>query len=600
MRALALVATVAMAGCGGAAAFNLTSADNDADRLQQALAVRTLPAAPRPTGPGPRVFLVHSGKVRKLSAHDLAQGNALWSVDADVQSRVVVGATFVAALEGSEVVGRDASSGKVRWKHSVPGAFLGLAADAERAIVVHREDGATRPTWWLTAIDGKTGDVIWRADAVGQLGTPAAQGGLVFSPFLSQWMSVLDARTGTPITRVRGVDQQISFVKTTSDGAWFGSAQGVFRIDTRAASGTQAGSTYAALVVPPQLAKAQYAPDGFDAVQAGYTAADRARILWRGSPREEGLELAAHGTAVHYFRYVFGLGPDGGVVWAYSHPRVELVASEHLGPVLGFVSGAGEVVALDAKTGAVRFRSEAKGDGGQVLGATFDADGWSPSSVNEARGGTALALVTIARDRDQRFEKVKALAVSALAALTGPEVTTELLTLLRDPRTQVKLKDTIVEVLVARHDPSGAAALADALSSERHDFVAGEDGDQVGAMARIVAGIDAAALSAEQRSAVLTELIHHLWSPSLRVIDLAAVIRAIAVVGGDRGAAALRGHLLLYRGWAELAEEEEWRKAILGAIAGHGAAIDVAALRRVRDDPTSTPALAAAAGDILR
>ena len=33
----------------------------------------------------------------------------------------------------------------------------------------------------------------------------------------------------------------------------------------------------------------------------------------------------------NFFRFVFGVTPAGEFRWAYSHPRVELVASEHAG-----------------------------------------------------------------------------------------------------------------------------------------------------------------------------------------------------------------------------------------------------------------------------
>jgi hypothetical protein len=34
---------------------------------------------------------------------------------------------------------------------------------------------------------------LWKLDAEGQLGAPSAHGGLVYAPFLTQWLSIVDA-----------------------------------------------------------------------------------------------------------------------------------------------------------------------------------------------------------------------------------------------------------------------------------------------------------------------------------------------------------------------------------------------------------------------
>ena len=94
------------------------------------------------------------------------------------------------------------------------------------------------------------------------------------------------------------------------------------------------------------------------------------------------MKLAGDTYAVHYFRYMFGFDLNGKLAWAYSHPRVQLVASDHTGAAIVGVSANGELVALDPKTGAVRWR-QSLGLGQPVLGATFDADGWTPRGDGE-------------------------------------------------------------------------------------------------------------------------------------------------------------------------------------------------------------------------
>jgi outer membrane protein assembly factor BamB len=594
-----VVATVVavLAGCGGKAAFNLTAGDNDPALLGKALGRRQLPSKAQPLGGAPRVYAVVAGKPRKIVAFDLASGKALWTVDADAQSRIAVGGDYVAALEGTEIVAREATTGAVRWKKPVGGAFVGVAADAKGVYVVRREDGTTRPTWWLTALDARSGSQKWSADAAGQLGQPVAHGGLVLSPFLTQWLSIVDADTGVSLTRIRGIEAQISFVRATSDGAWFGSAQGVFRLDDRAASGTKAGSTFGKVELPKQVADATYGVDAFDPVQAAYTASDRRRILWR-APATGGDKIAFDtGVAVHYFRFVFGFSATGQMQWAYSHPRVELVASDHLGNVIAAVSAGGDVVALDPATGALRGK-QSIGASGQVLGATFDADGWAPSGAGDPPA-TVAALVAIARDRDARFDKVKELAVVALSKLSGANVTADLLTILDDDRASQKLKDAVVDVLISRKDPSGAPALAAALVAQRTDWIDGKTAQNVGAIAKVVASLDRNKIDEAVRAELVAALIQHLDAPDTELADVIAVARALVVVGSVEGAAALRTHLMIYRGDSELAGSLDWRKAVVDGLVARNSPIDLETVRFVSTDPHTDPELAGHARDAI-
>jgi outer membrane protein assembly factor BamB len=594
-RLAALVAAAAVVGCGGATAFNLSSHDNDPSKLAAALAVRKLPAAPSPIGGKPRVYMVVSGKPKKLVAFDLDQGKPAWTVDAEIASRIAVGGDFVVALEGSDLVGRDAATGQQRWKHHPDGVFLGVASDATQAYYVTRIDQGKKATWWLTALDGKSGGVRWSEDADGQLGAPIAQGGLVLSPFLTQWLSIVDAQTGAPLTRIRATEHQISFVRATSDAAWFGSPEGVFRLDSRAATGTRKDSTYGSVALPPQLAETTYGPDAYDPVQAGYTAHDRRRILWRGEigGADGPLRFTGDVVGVHYSRFVFGYGIDGAMKWAYSHPRVELVASAHLGGVIAAVSASGDVIAIDPATGALRHKVTLPQAGGQILGGTFDADGWQPSSEGATSVETVAALVAIARDRDARFDKVKELAVTALAALSGPNVTSDLLSILDDDRAPARLKDAVVDVLIRRKDPAGLNALAVALANEKSDYIDNATAQNVGAIARVIASLAGEKLPDDARTLAVAALVDHLTAPDIDLAELISVIRALAAIGGVDGAAALRTHLLVYRDDEELAGNLDWRKAVVDGLLAAGAPNDREAVRFIAEDPRTAPDLAA-------
>ena len=592
-----LAVLLACGACGGNAVFHLTSPDNDRDALSAALARRQLPAQPSPrnSAHAPRVFVLEAGSgavgpTKTIIAYDLAHPSILWRQDADVQSRIWVGGDFVVELEAKQLVARDQQTGAAKWRATVPGEFVGASADADRAYLVWKEDAHT---WWLAAYDGTSGKQLWKADADGVLGSPAAQGGLIYVPYNAQWLSIIDGNTGKPLARIRGIDEQISVLRVTSQAAYYGSKQGVFALDAKSSSGTRASSSYGQVFVPPQLERTTYGRDAYDPVQLAYTAADRARVLYAPT---EGMKLDDHGYAVHYFRYVFGFDVAGAMTWAYSNPRVELVASEATGAAILALSSTGDLVALDPKTGAVRLQ-HSLGTSAPVLGATFDADGWSPPAQGE-RVETIAALVAIARDHDARFDRVKELAVQALAQRTGGEVTRELLAVLADARAPQKLKDVVVDLLVARKDPASLPVLAEQLAAH-DDYLLRTTPLALGPVARAIAGLGGAKLDPTAVAAALAALQSHLDAPTTQVSDLVFVIDAMAAIGGGKERPALGSHLLLYHADDDLGADVAWGRAIVTALETHGGPGERELLREVAADVRTKPALVAVIRDAL-
>jgi hypothetical protein len=587
-----LVATLATA-CGGTAAFRLSgSDDNDRAALSAALAQRKLPDKPEPMNAAhkPRAFVLASGTPKSLVAVDLDSGKALWEVKADVQSRVWVGGDFIVDLEGKELVARTQQNGAVRWKVPVTGEFVGATADTERAYLVWRAGTGQSPVWWLAAYDGASGGQLWHLDAEGQLGSPAAQGGLVYAPFLTQWLTIVDARTGKSLVRLRGIDEQISMVRVTSTDAFYGSKQGVFRLDARSASGKKDDATYGQVKIPTQLDRTTYGRDVYDAVQSGYTASDRARVLWTAEKTENGpLKFTGDTYAIHYFRFVFGFDSNGELTWAYSNPREELVASATTGRAILGIAASGDLVALDPKSGAV-FEKKKLGITGRVLGATFDADGWAPATQGE-KVETVQALVAIARDHDARFDKVKELAVASLAKLPGGDVTKELLSVLGDKRAPQKLKDAVADLLIKRKDPAGLPVLTAQLGMHT-DYLDKTEPESLGPVAKAISGLAGAKLDPAAVQAALAALQTHLDSPTTPVADLVLVIDAMAAIGGGTERPVLASHLLLYHGDEDLGGNDAWAKAIVTALQVHGGPGERELLRQVAADPRTRPQLA--------
>jgi outer membrane protein assembly factor BamB len=593
----ALVLIAALAACGPKSQFRLSSDENNTFELGRSLQMRKLPAQPAPvnTTGQPRLFALTTaaGANKTIVAYDLASGNVMWKVDAEVNSRIVVGGDFVCAYEGKQLVGRDQARGQPKWRISIDGTFVGAAADRDRVYIVQK----TGSKWWLSGHDGSSGREIWKVDSTGELGGPAAQGGLIYVPFLRQWLSIVDGSSGKQMTRLRGIDQDITMLRVTSRAAYYGSKQGMFELDARSASGKRTDATFGQVKLPTQLDGTTYGREVYDPVQMSYTAAERKRVLWTSTPVENGgMKLGGDGYVVHYFRYVFGFDLAGGLRWAYSHPRVELVASSHTGNVVVGVSSSGDVVAIDPQTGAVRGR-KSLGTTTPVLGATFDADGWMPSGQAEPIE-TVAALVSIARDRDARFDRVKELAVNALSKLPGPEVTAQLLAVLADNRAPQKLKDAVVELMMQRRDPSSLPVLTQQLAVHT-SYIAQTEPEALGPVAKAIAGLGGMPLEATHVSGALAALQSHLDAPTTAVADLIQIINAMASIGGGAERHALASHMLLYHADDEIGGDVTWAKVVVAGLAKNGGPGERELLRQVGSDPRTRPPLADAIRDLL-
>lgn len=595
MRALLLACALAgAAGCAGKT-FRFSQTDNDRGELAAALAHRELPAAPAPINAAhdPRAFVAVGGPHPAIVAFDLATAKPLWRQPAQLQSRIAVGGAFVVALESHALVARAQATGAPLWHAPVDGAFVGVAADRDRVYLVSASGGNGQ----LTALDGATGKPLWHAAADGTLGAPAANGVVVYVPYYSQWLAILDGATGAQLARVRGLDGQIPMLFATSREAYYGSPQGVFRLDEQSAAGTRTGATYRTATIPRELEHTLYGPDAYDPVQATYSADDRARVLWSGV-------LGDAGYAVHYFRFVFGFDPQGALVWAYSHPRTELVASADTGPAIVAVSQSGDVVALDARTGELRLDAKL-GTTDPVVGATFDADGWAPTATPPAGAPTAVhapsttgALVEIVRDRDARFDRVKELALRALADQPGGEVTKALLGVLADPRQPGRLADDVVALLAARKDPTSLPALTAQLQPHV-DYIAKSSPLALGAVAKAIAALGDVAVDPAAAQAAQAALEAQLDDPATPPDDLASIIGALAAIGHGNERAALSAHLLLYHCDAELGADPLWTKAIAAGVARHAGPAERALLHAVAADPRTPSPLADAVREAL-
>ena len=544
MRALRSFATLALcaafAGCAASGGMSMSSDDNSAANLAQAFATEAKPAPDKPSNAtGKAMAFMVSPTPKKLVAWSFAAEKAVWSVDADVTSRVVVGSRLVAAREGKDkIVARATDDGHVLWTATLPpkSTFLGAAADGERVFYVLEDKTGAKAVWYLVAL-GAGGQELWRSAAPGTLGAPAARGGLVYLPFLTQWLTILDARTGAQLARIRQTDEAVNFVRTTSDGVFYGS-KGVFLLDDKSVAGTKDGATYGQAKLPGEFVRTVYHFDAFNPIMAGYSAFDRNRVLWRANGEGGKLSFRDGLATVFSFRFFFAFdAATGELRWAHQHPRYDIVSVEHTGTSIVYVSVEGEIGALDPKTGVRLFEKKL---GMRVTGATFDADGFKPAGAGagDAGAGTVSALSAILVDKDTRFGAVKLFAVASLGKLPGVAASEALLKVIMDESTPAPVYNKAAEMLVARKDADVLPALAKALDVQ-YDFITGAKPRAIDVLARAIGAIG--------KPEGAAALIPHLESPATPPGALRDIADALGKCGSKDAIPALRSFLLVYR-----------------------------------------------------
>lgn len=607
-RAAVTAALVAMAagGCGGGMqAFALSAKDNDPAQLQSVLQRTGASRENRPMGADGRPAVYVAAGTKKPNAlvrFDLEDGSKRWDVEAQLASKVVVGADFVAYADGEgRLVGLDSGTGTRRFAGALgEGRVRGVAADARRAFAVVERGPKD---FEIVSFDGTTGEALWTARAPGELGAPAARNGVVLVPYLKQWVVVLDAATGGQLARLRSDDEEVAFVRTTPTATYFGSKGGAFLLDDKAAAGTKKGATYGEATMPAEFVRSFYHFDAFDPVQVSYSAYDRNRLLWRGSAAADGgFQFADDTVVVHSYKFFFGFeAATGELAWAVSLPRADAVASSHLGSVIAYVTGTGGVGALAPATGEGKYSGELDVGDRTVLGATFDADGWNPAGSEPV--ATARALAAIVRDRDARFTDVKLFAVSALASRDEPDVTGELLAIALEPSTPPRVYDKAVQVLVARKQTSGVPALLDALEVT-FDYIENRRPRAVDVIARALGAMgdlrEEPGVSDADKARLVDRLVAHLFDPQTEPAVSLEIVGALGAVGLPAAMAPLRRYLLLYRADPSFARQMAAVGATIDALVSGGGEAELAAVAFVADDPATEPGIAEYATRALR
>jgi outer membrane protein assembly factor BamB len=605
-------ASVLLGGaCATDAAFSPHFRDNNAQDLQPILArLHATSGGGVVNGTGhPVAYVVTTAPRKQLVAVDLGSGQPLWSQDANVTSRVWVGHDVVMVREGErDLVGRDVRSGAVSWRTHLQGKLVGVATEGDRAYyVAHGAEG--RRSGVVVALDERSGGERWRREAQGSLGAPAARGGLVALPFMSQWLAILDGASGDELARVRSSEEQVTFARATPEGVFYGSG-GVFALGERSVAGTRQGAAYLVAKFPGEFIRPVYAFDAYSPAQADYSAVDRNRVLWRAEIDGSGAPAFLGGqTILHTYRFFFAVDARTGALrWAFDHPRVDVVSAELAGRTLVLCAQDGVLEAVDATSGTRLWQGRVA-SGIKIAGATFDAEGWVPAATAAgAQPSLAQTLTHIVWDNDRRFGAVKLFAVDALAKLPERDVGAELVKILAHEGLGPQVYVKAGEALVARRDRDVVPLLLAELR-KRYDHVNDVKPHSTDVLARAVAAAGAVTAEREgnrshERSAAgptaSAELVESAWpvlveklrDPAAPPAALRAIATSLRDLGARKAVPALREFMLMYRADPAFAADPAPLEAVAEAIATLGSARDRELLRYVAEEPRTLDKLA--------
>ncbi len=531
--ALPLVALALSLGCSIAiqrGAFSLSTPASDANNLRAVTErVRTAaPSAERATA-----AIVADDPAQGLTVVDLENGSALGRVAAPLTSRPVLAGDLVIARSGGAIRAWS-FQGAERWHIADDGLDLvGASRDGDRVAIVLGGAGVTRRRGILHVVQASDGSTVARTEIAHALGPPTLVGDDVFLPWDGQNLSVLDARNGDELSRVRSRDDVVGFTFREGSVVYFG-ARALYRLGPEAAAGTTEATPHYMPRRDELPGAAPFALDAYTTLRAGVDARERVRLVWRPDPVQPGVTLLHNTVFALYHRDVFAIDAASGALrWAYvSHNDLAGVAVVRAGVVA--IDDHGGASLLAPEDGRVRWRLALPATGPQAVlqmpmefAPTFNAsDPPRPlvESLLEAAGGSDARLLPA-----QRF------AAQALATLPGAPATAALVSILTRRGLSPELRGVVGEGLVTRTE--GTDAMLEALD-HHFDHVRGVDVPPVGFLARALS-------HAHERRAVAL-LVSHLFDPATPTDDLAPIVVALRELGDPSSVNALADFVRLY------------------------------------------------------
>ncbi len=580
MRWMFLLSALSACATSGGPAFAPTFPDNVDESVQTVLA--RLRSAPAP----PAARTVAAGVSNdELVVVDLAARRRLWKqpVVSPVSAPQVAG-DLVFLHEQSGVVARDLHSGRVRF--TIPDEALYLAgADGEgdSAIVSLTTGGGVGARSKLVLARG--GRIQWTKSIDYAAGAPTLTAGMIFIPWATQNLSVLEASSGEEIARVRITDTTVGRAFRHRNDIYFGQ-RGLFRLTPSVTSGRRDSAAYFEPRLRQLPGDPQFMVDPYQPTPSPASALHRVRYAWHAAGEGEEVRLADDNLYAIFYRIVFAFDPVGeGVRWVYVHDRDIIGALGQEGGLL-LADAEGGFAYVGADDGLRRWSHEFDET---PLATTIRADAFAPTDAPEGEARPLHdQLLAAAQTADARLVPARAIAAHLLGALPEAEATRNLITLCDDRRAPPPLKAQACAALAER--TTGVEFVIEAL--QRHArFLAETTAPPVTALAR-------AAVRAQAPQAVPL-LLDHLRDPATEASNLAPLIEAVGALGDRAAVEPLADFLRLYH--AEASDDATIAAVVAAAralVALQGSAAQDT-IRPAADDPLAPEAVRAQLGEIL-
>jgi outer membrane protein assembly factor BamB len=544
----------------------------------------------------PMAYLVYRGPAGPtIGAFDLTRAALAWQQPGEATGRIEVGRTVVVHEAsgtggGAILVGRAGDSGAVLWRQEIPGdqRLIGYCVDGDSAYFVVRafSDTGSHGIGALAALDARTGAARWRHQLPpGEVGGPAARGGVVAVPVATQYVILHDADSGAELARILSTEEAAGFVRAAPEGIFFGS-KGVFRASVETAKASRRSAGYAAAALP-RFARGIYGRDLYRPEQEDYSAIDRNRVQWRAATDARRMAFRDGLVFVHDFRFLFAIDAASGALrWAHAEKTADAVVAHHAGPTLLLATADGEIVALDAPSGQPRYRARVPG-ASLVHGATFDADGFAGAAraLVDAAAPAPLAttLAGIVWDSDRRFsDELSAYVVEELGKLPGRAVTADLLKAVQAPVLPALARRRAEQALATRRDEESNDLLIEALR-QRADFADDTRPTSVSAIARATVGT--------RSRPVAAALAEHLRRPETAPETILEISQAVTAAGAVEALPMLRDFLCMYRGEPFYDADPTALNAIASTLLALGGAADRQLLLFIAEEPRTVEPL---------
>jgi outer membrane protein assembly factor BamB len=528
------------------------------------------------------VAALSEGTTHELALYDVQAARLRFRAALTLHSRPqILHDVLVATDEQGRLLGLDLESGARRFSVNVEREHWLGAVQVGQLVIFTSSSLSFRPGERgssVTAIDARSGALVWQRSVPYALSRPTAIDERVFliSDHADVWE--IDARSGSPTGCARSTSEPVEWLDGHGAELWFGANQARV-MDPLATNAAKLSLSIADLPGRPALRASDY-----DAVPASRSAHGRIGLVDAFEQRNGTAQLVGDRYYFVFYRHLFAYRSDGALLWARLLDA-DSVRLQLAGQLLLLVGEDGSLQLLAADSGAERGRVQ--------LAASISSADIRPAPLAAAATATEPArplrnaLAEIAFDTDTRLLPGRLLAVSALGAQADPAASSDLLHIYAQSGAPAPLRERIAKVLASRK--LGSEYLFDALL-EHYDFL--EDRSPP-PLAAIVPGLVAA-----HETRAVPRLVDRLFDPETRLDELTELVEAIAQLGDQSASYALAKFLAMYHADSSLAADPTSLVAAARALLKRNDS-HVALVQQLAQAPITLPGLRTSLAELL-